>query len=176
MKWEKVLFCVKLIVTGSKPLKMIGFLGEFEATLDPKGRFLLPSGLKKQLPEGENTRFVINRGFEKCLSLYPMQSWEPLYSRISKLNDFEPKVREFRRYFLNGATEVEMDSAGRLLLPPNLKEYAGLEKDIVLASAVDKIEIWSADNYKKFFESYSPVDFSNLAQQVMTGNDDQKKI
>ena len=148
---------------------MTGFLGEFESTLDAKGRFLLPAGLKKQLPEGENTRFVINRGFEKCLTLYPKQSWEPLYSRISALNEFDPKVREFRRYFLNGATEVELDSAGRLLLPPNLKEYAGLERDIILASAFDKIEIWSADNYKKFFESYSPGDFSNLAQQVMGG-------
>ena len=153
---------------------MIGFLGEFEATLDPKGRFLLPAGLKKQLPEGENTRFVINRGFEKCLSLYPRQSWDPLYAKISILNDFDPQVREFRRYFLNGATEVELDSAGRILLPPNLKDYAGLEKDIVLASAVDKIEIWSAENYKKFFESYSPNDFSNLAKQVMVKGDDQK--
>ncbi|MGZ5286221.1 MAG: division/cell wall cluster transcriptional repressor MraZ [Flavisolibacter sp.] len=154
---------------------MTGFLGEFESTLDTKGRFLLPAGLKRQLPEGENTRFVINRGFEKCLTLYPKQSWEPLYARISKLNDFEPKVREFRRYFLNGATEVELDSAGRLLLPNNLKEYAGLEKDIVLASAMDKIEIWSADNYKKFFESYSPDDFSALAAKVMgSGGEDQQ--
>ncbi len=148
---------------------MTGFIGEFQSTLDTKGRFLLPAGLKKQLPEGENTRFVINRGFEKCLSLYPMQSWEPLFARMSTLNDFDPAVRSFRRYFLNGATEVELDSAGRLLLPPNLKEYAGLEKDIVLASAVDKIEIWSVDNYNKFFESYSPNDFSALAQQVMAG-------
>lgn len=152
---------------SSNQLKMTGFLGEFESTLDPKGRFLLPAGLKKQLPEGENTRFVINRGFEKCLSLYPKQSWEPLFAKISTLNDFDPKVREFRRYFLNGATEVELDSAGRLLLPPALKEYAGLGKDIVLASAVDKIEIWSKDGYQKFFESYSPADFSSLAQQVM---------
>ena len=66
-----------------------------------------------------------------------------------------------------------MDSAGRLLLPPNLKDYAGLEKDIVLASAVDKIEIWSTENYKKFFESYSPDDFSSLAQQVMVKGDGQ---
>jgi MraZ protein len=149
---------------------MTGFLGEFEATLDTKGRFLLPAGLKKQLPEGENTRFVINRGFEKCLTLYPKQSWEPLYARISTLNDFDPKVRSFRRYFLNGATEVELDSAGRLLLPPNLKDHAALEKDIVLVSAVDKIEIWSSSNYTQFFESYSPNDFSTLAQQVMVGN------
>ena len=173
-KWEKVLFCVKCNATIPNPLKMIGFLGEFESTLDAKGRFLLPAGLKKQLPEGENTRFVINRGFEKCLTLYPRQSWEPLFAKISTLNDFDPRVREFRRYFLNGATEVELDSAGRLLLPPNLKEYAGLEKDIVLASAVDKIEIWSTENYKKFFESYSPEDFSTIAQQVMAKSDDPK--
>ena len=105
---------------------MTGFLGEFESTLDPKGRFLLPAGVKKQLPAGENTRFVINRGFEKCLSLYTIESWEPLYAKIQTLNDFDPKVREFRRYFLNGATIVEPDSAGRILLPPNLKEYASL--------------------------------------------------
>ena len=70
-----------------------------------------------------------------------MNSWEPLFAEISKLNEFEPKVREFRRYFLNGATTVEPDSAGRLLIPPNLKDHAELQKDIVLVSAVNKIEI-----------------------------------
>ena len=149
-------------------LKMIGFLGEFESTLDAKGRFLLPAGLKKQLPEGENTRFVINRGFEKCLTLYPRQSWEPLFTKISTLNDFDSKVREFRRYFLNGATVLELDSAGRLLVPPNLKDHAGLEKDIVLVAAMNKIEIWDKDKYQQLFESFSPEAFSQLAQQVMT--------
>ena len=148
---------------------MIGFLGEYVSTIDSKGRFLLPAGFKKQLPQEGGELFVINRGFEKCLTLYPMSSWEPIFSEISKLNDFDPKVREFRRYFLNGATTLELDSAGRLLLPPNLRSHAGLEKDIVLASAVDKIEIWSKENYDKFFESYSPNDFSTLAQQVMGG-------
>jgi MraZ protein len=146
---------------------MISFLGEYEATLDSKGRFLLPAGLKRQIPDGESTRFVINRGFEKCLTLYPMQSWQPLYDQISTLNDFDPKVREFRRYFLNGAIMVEPDAAGRLLLPQNLKDYAGLGKDIVLAAAVNKIEIWDQESYQKFFESYSPDDFSSLAQSVM---------
>ena len=98
---------------------MIGFLGEYEATLDAKGRFLLPVGFKKQLPEEGASQFVINRGFEKCLTLYPLQSWEPIFSEISKLNDFDPKVREFRRYFLNGATQIELDTASRLLLPKN---------------------------------------------------------
>ncbi|MBE7172051.1 MAG: division/cell wall cluster transcriptional repressor MraZ [Williamsia sp.] len=148
---------------------MTGFLGEYESTLDAKGRFLLPAAFKKQLPEDSNNRFVINRGFEKCLSLYPIASWEPIFAEISKLNDFDPKVREFRRYFLNGATITETDSAGRLLVPQNLKEYASLEKDIVLVAAVNKIEIWDKQKYAQFFESFSPDTFSHLAQQVMTG-------
>jgi MraZ protein len=148
----------------------ISFLGEYEATLDTKGRFLLPAGFKRQLPENEITRFVVNRGFEKCLSLYPMQSWKPLYDQISALNDFDPKVREFRRFFLNGAIEIEPDTAGRILIPQNLKEYAGLGKDIVLVAAVNKIEIWDQEKYQKFFESYSPEDFSALAQSVMVNN------
>jgi MraZ protein len=153
---------------------MIGFLGEFEATLDAKGRFLLPAGFKKQLPEDEGTGFVINRGFEKCLSLYPVKNWEPLFADISKLNDFDPKVREFRRYFLNGATIVEPDSAGRILIPPNLKDHAGLEKDIVLVAAVNKIEIWDSKKYKQFFDSFSPEAFSDLAKDVMAADDKPK--
>ena len=146
---------------------MIGFLGEYEATIDAKGRFLLPAGFKKQLPQEASAQFVINRGFEKCLTLYPLQTWEPIFSQISQLNDFDPKVREFRRYFLNGATEVEMDSAGRLLLPKNLLGHASLEKDIVLVSAVNKIEIWDKTKYNEFFESFTPETFSNLANEVM---------
>jgi len=148
---------------------MIGFVGEYEATLDAKGRFLLPSGFKKQLPEAAAETFIINRGFEKCLSLYPMKSWKPIFSQISSLNDFDPNVRKFRRYFLNGATQVELDTASRLLLPKNLMEYAGLEKDIVLVSAVNKIEIWDKNKYQQFFETFSPDAFSNLANQVMGG-------
>ncbi len=146
---------------------MIGFLGEYEATLDAKGRFLLPAGFKKQLPEEGAAHFIINRGFEKCLTLYPLQSWEPIFSEISKLNDFDPKVREFRRYFLNGATQLELDTAGRLLLPKNLTEHAGLEKDIVLVSAINKIEIWDKNKYKQFFETFTPQSFSDLANEVM---------
>jgi len=147
---------------------MIRFLGEYEATLDTKGRFLLPAGFKKQLPDAENPRYVINRGFQKYLNLYPIQNWDLLFEDISKLNDFDPKVREFRRYFLNGATILETDSAGRLLVPKNLMEHAGLEKDIVLVSAVNKIEIWDKAKYQQFFETFSPEAFSNLAKEVMT--------
>jgi MraZ protein len=148
---------------------MIGFLGEYEVTLDSKGRFLLPAGLKKQMPEEDSASFVINRGFEKCLTLYPLKSWEPIFSNISKLNDFDPKVREFRRWFLNGATQMDLDSAGRLLIPKNLADHAGLEKDVVLVSAVNKIEIWDKTKYQQFFDSFSPEAYSDLAAEVMQG-------
>jgi MraZ protein len=146
---------------------MIGFLGEYEVTVDAKGRFLLPAAIKKKLPENSPGEFVINRGFEKCLSLYPVNNWQPIFEGISKLNDFDPKVREFRRYFFNGATELELDSAGRLLIPPNLKEHAGIGKDIVLVGSVEKIEIWDIKKYKEFFDSMTPQSFSQLAKEVI---------
>lgn len=152
---------------------MIGFIGEYEATLDSKGRFLLPAGIKKQLPQGEEPVFVINRGFEKCLSMYPMQSWKPIYENVSGLNDFDPKVREFRRYFLNGAMQIELDSAGRMLLPKSLIEHAGLDKDIILVSAMNKMEIWDKNKYQQFFETFSPESFSSLAAEVMAKKDQQ---
>ncbi len=149
---------------------MTGFIGEYEATLDAKGRFLLPSGIKKQLPESGAEPFVLNRGFEKCLSLYTSKSWKPLFTNLGNLNDFDPKVRQFKRYFLNGATQVELDNAGRLLLPKNLIEYAGLDKDIVLVSGIDKIEIWDKIKHQQFFETFSPEAYSDLAEQVMAGD------
>ncbi|MBS1743064.1 MAG: division/cell wall cluster transcriptional repressor MraZ [Bacteroidetes bacterium] len=151
---------------------MISFIGEYESTIDAKGRFLFPSGFKKQLPGEDNTTFVINRGFEKCLTLYPLQSWKPIFKELSQLNDFDPKVREFRRYFLNGATQVDLDNAGRLLLPQNLMEHASLEKDIVLVSALNKIEIWDKIKYQQFFDSFSPDSFSKLANEVMNKPND----
>jgi MraZ protein len=99
--------------------------------------------------------------------LYPMKSWEPIVQEFSLKNQFDPKVREFRRQFFGGATEVELDTAGRLLLPPTLKEYAGLTKDIILVAALNNIEIWDANKYKKLFEDLSPEAYSKLAADVM---------
>ena len=153
---------------------MTGFLGEFEATLDAKGRFLLPAGFKKQLPEEERGKYVINRGFEKCLALYTIKDWEPLFAKINGLNEFDPKQREFRRAFLNGATYVEPDTAGRILVPPNLKVYAELQKDIVITAAGDKMEIWDSNKYKQLFDSFSSDALSDLGRDVLGGDKNEK--
>ena len=149
---------------------MIRFLGEYEATLDAKGRFLFPVGFKRQLPQEESQRFVINRGFKKNLNLYPIQNWDQLFDEIEKLSEFDPNVREFLDFFLNGATFVETDSAGRLLIPPNLKDQCGFTKDIVLVSRIKRIEIWDSNKYKQLFESFSEERYSNLANDVMNKN------
>ncbi|MBC7904743.1 MAG: division/cell wall cluster transcriptional repressor MraZ [Gemmatimonadaceae bacterium] len=146
---------------------MIVFLGEYEATLDAKGRFLLPGGLLKQLPEGAATSFVVNRGFDECLNLYPKENWQPVTAEVNSLSEYEPENRKLKRLFNNGATEVSLDTANRLLLPANLKGFGSLQRDIVLASSGNKIEIWDKTKYQQFFDSFTPETFSSLAQKVM---------
>jgi MraZ protein len=144
---------------------MTDFLGEYEVTVDTKGRFLLPSGLRKQLPEGAADKFVMNRGFESCLSLYPMTVWNAIAGKISKMNDFKPNVREFKRLFLNGANIVEVDTAGRILITKSLLDYAGIQKDAVLSAQGNKVEIWERDAYYKYIKERG-WNFSKLAEEV----------
>jgi MraZ protein len=148
---------------------MTSFLGEYEVAIDAKGRFLLPSGFRKQLPADAAERFVINRGFEHCLTLYPMDSWNILSEKINRLNDFNPKVREFKRLFLNGANMIDVDSAGRILLPKPLQEYAGIKKDVVLSAQGNKVEIWDKDTYYKYISEHASS-FSDLAAEVAGGD------
>lgn len=98
-----------------------------------------------------------------------MSSWQPLAEKINALNDFNPKVREFKRLFLNGATFVEPDSAGRILIPARLKEYAGLEKEAVMMGIGEKMELWDKRKYDKLFDSTTPEQLNDLANEVMGG-------
>ena len=165
---KKCFFVLQSVIFTFKLSKMMNFHGEYEATIDAKGRFLLPGALKKQLAEGE-TKFMLARGFERCITLYPMRTWNEIMEKFSKLNQFDPKVRQFTRQFLGGATEIELDSAGRMLMPASFKEYGTLGKDVIIAAVLDKFEVWDAVKYKKLFEEVSPTEYSNLAKEVMVG-------
>ena len=139
-------------------------LGEYEATVDAKNRFLLPGALKKQFPENE--KLVLSRGIDENLVLYPIKTWEALVEKLLNMNEFEHNVRKFRAIMLGGATEIELDSAGRVLIPPSLKDHGKLKKDIVLAGDIDKIIVWDAAEYKKLFEETTPQKFSEIAELV----------
>lgn len=145
---------------------MSQFQGEFECKLDAKGRLSLPSTLRKQVSPEANEKFMLNRGFENCLALYPMDEWKKISDAINSLNMFVVKNREFARYFFRGAIELGLDGAGRLLLPKRMLDHAGVDKELVLYGWGNKIEIWSQDGYNKML-SQEPKDFAALAEEVM---------
>lgn len=145
---------------------MKSLIGEFDCKLDAKGRFLMPVGLRRQLPEDQQSDFVVNRGLDKCLVLYPVQVWETELERIQSKNQFVSKNRAFTRMFLNGATPLSLDGSDRALLPKRLMEYAGLSKDIMLIGQIDKIEIWDLDAYQAWLLEPG-FDFERLAEEVM---------
>lgn len=151
---------------------MTQFLGEYECKLDPKGRVMLPAGLKKQLSPEAQDRFVINRGFEKCLVLYPLNEWKVISDEVNQLNLYSKKNREFARYFFRGASELALDGTSRLLLPKALLEYAAIEKDLVLFAYSNRIEVWSKANYESMLGD-EPEDFASLAEEVMAKNKSQ---
>lgn len=141
-------------------------LGEYECKIDAKGRMRMPSGLINQLGEGEKHSFVINRGFEKCLMLYPEAVWQQISEEVNALNLYNKKNRDFVRYFYRGAQELLQDSADRILIPKRLLEYAGIEKDLILSAYNGRIEIWAKDEYDTMLDQ-EPTDFSDLADDVL---------
>lgn len=145
---------------------MLNLLGEYDCKLDAKGRMLFPAGLKRQLQEIIHEGFVVNRDmFDKCLVLYPMSEWDTVSRQVNKLNRFVAKNVKFIRKFNNGATRVELDSAGRMLIPQALSAFAGLEKNVKMTGNGNRIEIWSASAYQAMLDE--DVDMAALAEEVM---------
>ena len=151
-------------------------LGEFPVTIDEKGRLMLPVALLKQLPAAARKKLVINRGFEKHLTLYPVNIWKKVSEELNKLNLYVRKNREFIRRFHNGATELAVDGTNRILIPKTLMEYGNISKDVVLFAYADRIELWSEKEYLKFMKERDD-DFAKLAEDVMgkskSGNGDE---
>jgi MraZ protein len=145
---------------------MQSLLGEFPVTIDEKGRLMLPAALLKQLPAATRKKFVVNRGFEKHLTLYPINVWKKVSEEMNKLNIYVRKNREFVRKFHNGATELTTDGSNRILIPKQLLLHSEISKDVVLFAYSDRIEIWSQKVYDKLMGDGSG-DFAALAEEVM---------
>ena len=148
------------------------FIGTYECKADSKGRFMMPAAIKKQLLPMLEDGFVIRRSvFQPCLELYPMEQWNIMMAKINKLNRFKKQNNDFIRRFTAGVKTVEVDSNGRLLIPKDLIGFAGIDKEIVLSSAIGIVEIWDKDKYENAIEDSSDDDFASLAEEVM-GNDE----
>ena len=151
---------------------MLNLIGTYECKADVKGRVMVPAALKKQLSPVMAEGFVVKRAiFQPCLEMYPMKEWDALMKRMGKLNRFDRKNDAFIRRFTAGVKVVELDATGRLLIPKDLLSFAGINKELVISSAINIVEIWDKDKYEQAIDD-ATGDFADLAEEVMGNNYD----
>ncbi len=166
VKWRVVEFFYLYLHSQKTRVSTTNLIGEYECRLDDKSRIILPAALKKQIPQEAQDKFVLNRGFEGCLVLYPQNVWDETIRKMNRLNLFVRDHRQFVRAFNNGATPLTLDSQNRLLLPKSLLDYASIEREIILFAYADRIEVWNKKTYMELV-SKEPEDFAQLAEKVM---------
>lgn len=149
---------------------MLNLIGTYECKADVKGRVMVPSPLKKQLASVMADGFVVKRAvFQPCLEMYPIKEWDALMKKMGNLNRFNRKNNDFIRRFTAGVKLVELDATGRLLIPKDLLSFAGINKELVVSSAINIVEIWDKDKYEQAINDAAD-DFADLAEEVMGDN------
>ena len=143
------------------------FLGSFNYSIDAKGRISIPARLRKFVSSEANETFVLTRGSEKCINIYPMNYWNELVSsKLDKLNTFDPKDAKFMRMFLQEAAEDKFDSQSRLLVPKKLIDFAEIEKDVVILGMHKYIEVWNPKLYEEYLKGIEDP-YESIAKDVM---------
>lgn len=147
---------------------MTSLIGEYDCKVDAKGRFMFPVDLRKQLDDLFEKGFVINRNLhQKCLVLYPITEWERLNKKLSKLNRLIKANDVFVRKFTGGATNVDADNSGRLLVPKSLTDYADISTDLKVLGSNNVIELWDKKMYEDFLNQ--DINIEKLAEDVLGG-------
>ena len=122
------------------------FMGEYNHTIDAKGRLIVPSKFREQL----GNEFVVTKGLDGCLFVYSNEEWQLIEERFREKPLTSKDARKFMRFFFAGATSCEVDKQGRILIPANLREYAGIDKDVVSVGVLSRVEIWSKDRWMDY--------------------------
>ena len=120
------------------------FMGEYNHTIDAKGRLIVPSKFREQL----GNEFVVTKGLDGCLFVYSNEEWHNIEEKFRNISMTSKDARKFSRFFFAGAASCEVDKQGRILLPANLREYAGIEKEVVSVGVLSRVEIWSKDRWQ----------------------------
>ena len=136
------------------------FMGRYNHTIDPKGRLSIPSKYREILGD----EFVVSKGMDDCLYVYANDDWKIFEGKLESLPLMSEEARQFARFFLSGAQPVTVDKQGRILMPQDLRDFAGLEKDVVLAGMGSRIEIWSLERWKANNDS---IDINAISKGVM---------
>lgn len=137
-------------------------MGEFQHTLDEKGRMIVPVKFR----DGLGTSFVVTRGLDKCLFVYPMSEWEMLEQKLKSLPMTRADARSFVRFFFSGATECELDKQGRILIPATLRDYANLTRDAIVLGVSNRVEIWSDTVWRDYSED-AAESFADIAEKLV---------
>ena len=138
------------------------YLGEYRYSLDQKGRLVLPAKLRGK----KITSFVLTRGLDRCLFLYPLDEWKRLEKKIKELPMAKREARSFLRLLVSGAVESRLDRQGRLLVTKSLAQYARIEKEVVIIGALNRIEIWAKKSWEEYLEK-SERSFEEIAQKLV---------
>lgn len=151
---------------------MLNLLGEHNCKIDAKGRLMFPARLRRQLDQVLHHGLVINRDiFENCLVLYPKPEWDKVNAEMTQLSRYNRKHQLFQRKFMKGATLVDLDSSGRLNVPTQLLEHAGIDlskgNEVIVSGLGEKVEIWTPESYNsQVLNDEDDFDFGNLAEDV----------
>lgn len=138
------------------------FMGEYHHTIDEKGRMIIPAKFR----EGLGPNFVITRGLDQCLFVYPESEWKQLEEKLKVLPFTKKDARAFTRFFFSGATECELDKQGRVLISSPLRQYAELEKECVVIGVSNRVEVWSKSTWEDYFAK-SEDSFSEIAEGIV---------
>ena len=137
----------------------IMFLGEYQHAIDAKGRLIIPAKFRDALAEG----FVMTKGLDGCLFVYPIDAWHELEEKLRKLPLSHKDARAFSRFFFAGASDGEMDKQGRVMIPNNLREYGAIEKDVIVVGMSDRMEIWDLARWNAYNDDDGQT-FEQLAE------------
>lgn len=138
------------------------FMGEFQHNIDEKGRIIVPAKFR----EGLGSNFVLTRGLDQCLFIYPEDEWKILEEKLKSLPLTKKDARSFTRFFFSGATEAGLDKQGRINVPQTLRSYSELEKECIVIGVSNRVEIWSKDKWEEYF-AQSEESFVDIAENLM---------
>lgn len=145
---------------------MSSFKGSYIHAVDEKGRISIPARMRKYLSPEANETFVVTRGTETCLFLFPLDEWEKLEQKLKELNTFNPQHRLLIRVLLMWAVEVTLDNQSRIMIPKNLLEFAKIDKEALIIGALDRIEIWNPEIFKEYVDT-QPESYESIAEKVL---------
>ena len=156
-------FYYKVVKSGEK---WFMFYGEFDHTLDPKGRLIIPSKLREVFKEYSIEKFVLTRGLDRCLFVFTADVWKEQEKKFKGMPFTKQESRQFNRLYFSGASEAACDKQGRILLPQYLKDYASITDHVMIVGVSDRFEIWSYDRWKAYFDD-SLESFETIAEKII---------